>query len=309
MPRLIETDESDSIELGELVERLETDGFDPDDEECFASFGPALRKLANNGRFLADLVIEELKQQCARQIARNPYSAQVIVLHTGSRKYLLRANFWPALGDSVVASSGLDPFFYGFPHDHNFSFLTVGYLGSGYWSDYFEYDYETVEGWTGEPVDLRFIERSRLGPGKVLLYRRNLDVHRQLPPDDMSVSLNIVGLSDRSEFLDQYQFDAERGEIAGILNPSSLEALVLLAGHFGGEDGCQLVDDFAARHPSERIRSAALRSKASRIADVDGRIELFERAAAENKGLVAAVASREARRVAAARSWIESAAG
>jgi hypothetical protein len=305
VPRLIATQEARSIELGDLVEMLETGGFDPDDEESFVDYGPALKQLANNRRFLADAVIEELKQHCAGQLKRNPYTAQVILLHSASKKYLLRANFWPALEDSVVVNSGTDPFFYGFPHDHNFSFLTVGYLGSGYWSDYYEYDYDRVDGSLGERADLRFVERSRLSPGKVLLYRKHRDIHLQLPPEDMSISLNIVGLSNRTEFLDQYRFDVERREIAGIVNPSSLEALVLLAGHFGGQNGYDLVDDFAARHPSARIRFAALRAQASRAPDVDGRVALFERAAAENTGFVGAMAAREAKRISETRAWIE----
>ena len=57
MPRLIPTTTSDSITLPELVDALESGPFDPDDEDNFASFGLALKKLANNRRFLGDLVI------------------------------------------------------------------------------------------------------------------------------------------------------------------------------------------------------------------------------------------------------------
>ncbi|HEY0412797.1 MAG TPA: transposase [Allosphingosinicella sp.] len=305
MPRLIETRETERIELGDLVEMLEAGPLDSDDEESFAAYGPALRKLANNRRFLGDLIIGELKQSCTGQLRRNQYTAQVIVLHAGSKRFLLRANVWPAETDSVVVNSGTDPFFYGFPHDHNFTFLTVGYFGSGYRSDYYEYEYDRVAGYIGEQVDLRFVERSRLSPGKVLLYRKHRDVHLQLPPDDLSVSLNIVGLSNRTEFAEQYRFDVARREIAGVVNPSSLEALVLLAGHFGGENGRDLVDDFAARHPSERMRFAALRAQASAAPGVDGRIETFRRAAADAGGFVAAMAAREAARIAATRAWIE----
>jgi hypothetical protein len=305
MPRLIETFCAESLELGDLVELLETGHFDPEEEESLVEFAPALRKLANNRRFLGDLVMDELKRSCSGQLKSNPYTAQVVVLHSRSRKFLLRANLWPSVSDSVVVNSGTDPFFYGFPHDHNFSFLTVGYLGSGYWSDYYEYDYAKVVGYLGERVDLRFVERSRLSLGKVLLYRRHRDVHLQLPPDDLSVSLNIVALSTRTEFLDQYRFDVERREVAGIVNPSSLEALVHLAGHFGGEEGRDLVETFAARHPSDRMRFAAVRAQASRVAGVDARLDVFERTAAECGGFVAAMAAREAKRIAASRHLIE----
>ena len=122
------------------------------------------------------------------------------MLHSRSGKFLMRANCWPAAADSVVVNSGTDPFFYGRPHDPNFSFLTVGYVGPGYWSDYYEYDYERTVGFIGEKVDLRFVERSRLSEGKVMMYRRHRDVHSQLPPDSLSVSLNIMAVSPVTSF-------------------------------------------------------------------------------------------------------------
>lgn len=308
MPRLIETECADAIELGDLVEMLETQGFDPSDEDSMAAFGPALRRLAGNRRFLGDLVIDELKQHCSTQIERNHYSSQVILLHGASKKFLLRANFWPAEGDGVMVNSGRDPFFYGLPHDHNFSFLTVGYLGSGYWSDYYEYDHGEVVGVPGEEVGLRFVERSRLSPGKVLLYRQNLDVHAQHPPDDLSVSLNILALSPTSEFREQYSFDTGRSTIARVINASALETLVRLAGHLGGGNGAEMIDRFASGHPSERIRFAAWRARADRAADPEARIAGYERAAAETSGAVRTLAAAAAERLRRARPWLEQAA-
>jgi hypothetical protein len=307
MPRLIETECGDSIELGELVESLETQGFDPSDEESMAAFGPALRKLANNRRFLGDLVIEELERHCSTQNERNRYSAQVILLGASTR-FLIRANFWPAEGDGVMVNSGRDPFFYGIPHDHNFSFLTVGYVGSGYWSDYYEYDHGGVIGVPGEAVELRFVERSRLSPGKVLLYRRNVDVHAQLPPDDLSVSLNVMALSPASEFREQYSFDTARSTVARAINASGLETLVRLAGHIGGDNGTELIDRFALGHPSGRIRFAAWSARADRASDPETRIAEYERAAAETSGPVGALAAATAERLRRARPWLERAA-
>ena len=306
MPRVIEDQASDQISLEELVDQLEAGGFDPDDEESIAAFGPALAALGRNRRFLADFVIEELKQRCAGQTARNQYGPQVILLHGSPHKFLIRANFWPSAEDSVVVNSGADPFFYDVPHDHNFSFLTVGYLGPGYWSDYYEYEYDRVVGHPGEPVELRFVERSRLSEGKVLLYRRHRDIHSQLLPDSLSVSLNILAVSPTSEFRDQYRFDLERREVASIINPSGLSTLVRLAGQFGGEEGRELVDRYAARHPSERIRFTAVQAQAACAGDVDERIAIYERAARSGGAYVEAMARREADRIRGARLWIES---
>jgi len=278
MPRVIECPTDESLDLAGLVDALETGGFDSDDEENFASWGPQLRKLANDRRFLADMIIMELKQRCAGQLRDNQYSAPVVLLHAHPKSnFVIRANFWPALSDSVVRHSGPDPFFYGVPHDHNFSFLTVGYLGPGYWSDYYEYDYGSVVGYPGEQVNLRFVEKARLEEGKVMLYRAHKDIHLQLPADAMSVSLNILETSHSSVFRDQYQFDVERSKIAGIMTRTSLEPMLALTAHFGGEEGEGLLRDFAAAHPSDRVRWAALRAQAAAAAGLDGRIAVFER--------------------------------
>jgi hypothetical protein len=305
VPRLIEADTSEKLELAELVELLETGGFDAEDEENFVSWGPALRKLANDRHFLADMMIAELKQRCEGQVRDNQYGPQVVMLHGRSSKFILRANFWPALKDSVVRHSGIDPFFYGVPHDHNFSFLTVGYLGPGYWSDYYEYDYGEVVGYPGEDVALRFVEKSRLEQGKVMLYRAHKDIHLQLPADAMSVSLNIVETSHSSAFRDQYRFDLDQMKIDGIINRTSLEPMMALVAHHGGGDGMDLLESFAAGHPSDRIRWCALRARAGAAPSLDARIAVFEEGARCDSLLVAAMASREVGRLEAGRAWIE----
>jgi hypothetical protein len=305
MPRLIEAPEQEAIELSELIDMLESTGFDPRDDDDFASWAPALKRLANNRTFLSDLILAELKQRCDGQLRGNQYSAQVVMLHASSEKFMMRANFWPALNDSIVRNSGPDPFFYGVPHDHNFSFLTVGYLGPGYWSDYYEYDYESVTGYPGEDVDLRFVERSRLDTGKVMLYRAHRDVHLQLPADALSISLNIMESAYNIPTRDQYRFDVENGRIDGILTRTAIEPMLALAAHFGGEDAQDLLDDFAAAHPMERIRWAALQARASALPRLDERIAVYARATANPCRLVREMARRELGRLEAGRSWIE----
>jgi hypothetical protein len=304
MPRVIACQEEDSIELGDLIAALNEEGFDPADEDSFVAAGPLLRRLANNRSFLADIAVAELKDRCARQGAENRYSSQVIMLHRASEKYFIRANFWPSERDSVFKASGNSPFYYHVPHDHNFSFLTVGYLGPGYWSEYYDYDFEAVTGVPGEKVDLRFIEKSRLEPGKVMLYRAHRDVHNQLPADDMSVSINIMHATPALAFRNQYRFDVKRCEIAGILNRSSTDALLALAAQRGRGNGRDLVEHFAARHPCERIRFAALRELAAAEAGPDAALERLA-AAAGGGAFIAGMCALEAASIAAGRSWIE----
>ncbi len=303
MPRIVDAPQQDAIELAEVVEALES-GFDNRDEDNFASWGSLLRRLANNRTFLPNLMIAELKDRCADQVRDNQYSAQVIMLH-GGRNFYMRANLWPAMNDSIVRHSGTDPFFYGVPHDHNFSFLTVGYFGPGYWSEYYEYDYDKVIGYLGEPVDLRFVEKTRLEQGKVMLYRAHRDIHLQLPADEMSVSLNIVEGAGTTPYRDQYRFDVENRNIAGIMTRTSAEPLLAIAAHCGGEEGMDLISAFASRHPSERMRWSALQAQAGAAPSLDERIAVFEAGTRSDSPLVSKLAVREIAKLESCRDWIE----
>lgn len=307
MPRVIEAADPAALMLGDLVELLETERFDARDEDCFASFGPALAGLAANPDFLADLIVAELKDRCRGQSVHNAYGPQVVMLHGGG-DYFLRANFWPAEVDPILQENGPDAFFYHKPHDHNFSFLTVGYMGPGYWSDYYDYDYDACVGAVGDAVDLRFVERSRLSPGKVLLYRAHRDIHAQLPADALSVSLNIMERAPHIGYRDQYGFDVANGVISGTLSETAIEPLLAICSQVGGDDARDLVETYAAYHPSERIQFAALTALASACPSIDARIELFARAARRTAPFVARMAARQCTAIDASRHWITRAA-
>ena len=305
MARVIPCADDQSLALGDVVAALNDEKFDPTEEDSLAAAAPLLKGLANNRDFLADIAVAELKDRCTRQSLENRYSSQVIMLHRASEKYFIRANFWPSPRDSVFKASGTAPFFYHVPHDHNFSFLTVGYLGPGYWSEYYEYDYSQVIGLPGEAVDLRFIEKSRLEQGKVMLYRAHRDVHNQLPADEMSVSINIMEASPRLPFLAQYEFDVKKCEVARILNRSSTEALLALAANHDRGNARELVADFSHSHPCDHIRFAALRELADAEAEIDSGLEILARGAGSPSRLVAGMSRIEMAKRQTHRSWIE----
>lgn len=276
MPRLIDPGTGGAIGLDELVEALDAGHVDVRDEDAFAALGPLLARLGRNRDFLADLAIDELKGRCEGQHRGNGYGAQVFLLRPPDGRYVLRANFWPARTDPVVRASGTAAFFYDMPHDHNFPFLTYGYLGPGYWSDYFEYDVRAVTGLPGEHAGLRFVERARLEPGKLMLYRMRRDIHVQLPPDSFSVSLNILGADPAQPWLDQYRFDISRGVIAEGLTCTAAEALLAIAVH--AANGADLAAAFARQHPCDRMRLTALDALVS--ATPGEAVALLERTAA-----------------------------
>ncbi|MES2337860.1 MAG: transposase [Pseudomonadota bacterium] len=284
MPRLIDPGTAPAFGLDDLVAALDAHPFDARDEDSLADAGPLLARLGRNPTFLADLAIAELKARCDGQVRANSYGAQVFLLRPPNGRYVLRANFWPAADDAVVRAAGGEAFFYGHAHDHNFPFLTYGYLGPGYWSDYYERDPHALVGLPGEAAGLRFVGRQRLEPGRLMLYRLRRDVHRQLPPDAFSVSLNVLAYDPAQPWIEQYRFDPERGTVTEGLTVAPAEALLALAVHLA--DGIDLATDIAARHPFARMRVTALDALTS--ADPVGAVSALEAAADDPDRYVAA---------------------
>ena len=243
-----------ALSLDECTAQLDAHSFDPADEGSLQHAASLLAGLAANRGFLGDLLIAELDGADHRASA---YGPQAIMLAGPRNGYFLRANIWPSRGDPAFQASGAASFVYGLPHDHNFDFLTVGYFGPGYVSDYWEYDYASVSGEVGEKIDLRFVERSQLSEGRVLHYRTHRDVHCQHPPESLSVSLNICAANPAQGWFDQYRFDTEAGRIAGVLNASANEVLLRLGVALGGEDARHCAQHFATHHPSAAMRRVA----------------------------------------------------
>lgn len=297
MPRVISCADDAQADLFETIAQLDTQLFDAEDEDALANAAGALRRLANNRDFLGDLMIERLKEGSTSPGHEGAsYGPQSMVLSSVSNGYFLRANFWPSEKDMMLASSGGKAFVYGTPHDHNFNFLTVGYFGPGYRSRYYEYDYETVVGNVGEKPELRFVEESALSEGKLMLYRAHVDIHDQIPPESLSVSINIIQADEASSWADQYGFDLERGEITGIINPNSAETFLRIAIGLGGEEALDLGEQFGNSHPSERLRLACFEAMAGNAQTPAERDALW--AQAENNGSLRVVRAAKSQRAA-----------
>lgn len=287
MPRVIDVTDDAVISLAECTDAIAATGFDPGDEQNLAHAATQLRRLGNDRAFLGDILIAELAARHREAADAESYGPQVVMLAQPKANFFLRANIWPSQREHMLRASGGASFALGLPHDHNFSFLTLGYFGPGYWSDYFTYDYQAVAGWSGEPVDLRFEERARLVEGKIMLYRAHRDVHLQLPADALSVSINVMHTSGAQAWLDQYRFDVDEKRVAGILNPGSSEAWLRVAVGLGGKEAQDLAHRFASHHPSDRMRLCALDSLASTMAAADERDALWRAAESAGSRLVA----------------------
>jgi hypothetical protein len=291
MPRVIEVEDQAPCSLGECVAALDAAGFEPREEDSLLHAAGWLRRLGRNRDFLAEIMVAELRRRHRADDGGNTYGAQVMMLSPLGGEFFLRANVWPSRDEHMFRASGGGTFVYELPHDHNFDFLTFGYFGSGYWSDYYQYDYQAVAGAIGEPAGLRFVERSRLEPGKLMHYRAHLDVHSQLPPDDLSVSLNVMHSGGAQGWLDQYKFDLQRNEVAGVLGAGASEAFIRIAVGVGCDEALDLAETFARTHPSDRMRLAALEAQAGILAAAE-RDDLWRKAENSGSRLVALEAKR-----------------
>lgn len=264
MPLVLDIADDAASSLDECVDALRMHGFRPSDAASLDHAARQLRRLGNNRTFLGDRIVEELALRHREEGEGNSYGAAVIMLAPpGGADFFIRANIWPSADEHALRASGGDSFVYGLPHDHNFDFLTLGYFGPGYWSDYYEFDYEDVAGWSGEPVDLRFVERSRLEEGKIQLYRAHRDVHAQGVPDALSVSINVMHASGAQGWLDQYSFDLGTSQVVRIVSNGASEAFVRIAVGLGLPEGLDIAERFAMTHPSDRMRLACFGALAS----------------------------------------------
>jgi hypothetical protein len=254
-------DTREEVSVGEYVEYIRR--VDLTNQDAIAESAAMLRALAND----RTLVVQRINQEIEKSFRSTELpSAQTIFLG-GGKNFYVRAAIWPS---SAAISSGhlyQDKFAYHIAHDHNFSFLTVNYLGPGYETEIYEYDYEAVEGYAGEPVQLRFLEKVKFAHGTVMLYRASQDVHIQYPPEELSVTLNLMISTPEIAARDQYYFDTARRVImhcAPDTDASKNVSLMKMAGYLGDANTQDLLTGLAKRHPNRRARLQAFEALAMR---------------------------------------------
>jgi hypothetical protein len=261
---------------------------DVNDEDSILATAPLLAALANNRDFLVDRFNKELLGWQNFQPA-NGYSSQTLMLGAGPR-FAVRANMWvPIDVDRTMWDWESKLYAYSRPHDHNFSFLTVGYLGPGYRTQIFEYEPTSIAGVAGEDVDLQFLEDTELPEGKIMFYRASRDIHSQEPPPAFSMSLNLMVVSAGLGARDQYWFDLDKGKVTGYVQTPATSQLMMcqLAQWFPDDSTADALDQVAASAPSARVRAAAYGSLA--VLRPDSAESLSKRAAADPDPLVQAL--------------------
>ncbi|MBO9880512.1 HEAT repeat domain-containing protein [Xanthomonas sp. D-109] len=221
-----------------------------------------LASLAMNETLVPD-AIEAQVNGFLNGIRHVSYTPQSIILGGGDGFYV-RANIWtPPRLCSAIREQEERIFSYNLAHDHNFAFLTAGYFGAGYRTEIFDYDPKQVVGYIGEKVDITPLEQTSLPKGKVMFYRMRRDIHIQHPPEELSISLNLMMISPESEHTEQYFFDTEAGIISGIPEAAYVyrrASLATLLGEVGDEASLPLLHSLLEEQPNRRIRISALQS-------------------------------------------------
>jgi hypothetical protein len=214
-----------------------------------------IQKLANNQEFLIAFVHKELNEFLNFQ-SKNTHSAQTLVLY-GNQKFYFRVNIWPPLSKRQdIAEWQKSIFVYEEPHDHNFSFLTVGYFGGGYDTEIWEYDYNKISGIVGEEVDMKFLEKTSLSKGKAMIYRKSTDIHSQFAPNDYTVSLNVMPFETSLVQNEQFYFDLNKKTITGI-TPSGATGryfITELASTLGGDKIYNKLEEISKNHTNPFLR-------------------------------------------------------
>lgn len=229
----------ESIELDELIDLLRSFDEGVFDDNHLEESVHALKKLYNNRRFLT-LHLNSLLKDFAKE-GKNFYTFQVFMI--AQEKYFnLRAPIWmPASG---LASD--KAYIYDIPHDHNFNLLTLGYLGDGYKTDIYQYDSNAIQGLPGESVSIYGREQYQLKPGHVIHMGMNSDIHTQIPPNDLSISVNIMQtkmLSDK-----QFIFDIENSCVVRKIEGDRDRALLALAETLGDENTQDIIEHLKSKH-------------------------------------------------------------
>lgn len=286
MAKNIPCNTSDVADIEEYVAYVSSK-VDLQDLDSLVESAPMLRALAND----RSLIVRELNRRIEMALSDGGVaSAQTLVLGKGKGFYV-RANIWPAISDMTTGRAYQNQFAYNLAHDHNFSFLTVCYLGPGYDTDLFEYDYKKIQGQIGEQVDLQFVEKIRFGAGSVMLYKESHDVHIQYPPQELTVTINLM--VSPPAFRDQYHFDISKRTIVSVMDLPTLQrtSLVKIAAAAGNEETVQLLADLAQSHPCRRTRLSAYESLCLR--QPESAADVWERATKDSEAIVAGTARRK----------------
>lgn len=189
------------------------------------------------------------------------------MLHACSR-YFIRANVWKPIS---ALEESIEGFRYDICHDHNFDILTIGYFGPGYRARMYEYEENEVVGLLGERINMIPKGEITLSKNRVFLYRAKKDIHIQLPPESLSISLNFIPRN-RRILEPQFQLDEDRRAICRYIHSSGSELIVRMVGLLGDARSVDALDRIRTTHVSVHVRALAAVSQVMLAPDEEDRV-------------------------------------
>ncbi len=227
--------------------------------EMMQTVAGKLQRLGANREFIRDALLAELRRiSSGRNLAS--FAPQSFTIYR-DLPFSLRLNLWlPPAGSARKIAQEARVLSYDRAHDHNFSLLTVGVAGPGYRTRIWEYDSRSIGGYDGEFVEMTLLEDTMLSLGKGMIYRPSRDIHIQIPPDQPSMSLNLLIAEREIVEVPQYFFDVKTSTLV-TMNDNEIGRRVGFleaVGHFADEACASLLFDVARQSRNPSIRAAAL---------------------------------------------------
>jgi hypothetical protein len=214
----------------------------PDDPASLALIAHDIVALANNRTLLIDRITSDIASWRSHRFAM--YSAQSCILDRFG-PFMVRINLWPA---GISTPGEKDALSYNAYHDHNFSFATTNFYGPGYRTDLFELNDQECRREVGDVVRMTSVGEWRLGKGCVVVYRKGVDMHAQIPPDKDSASLNLIISEDDVLFGDQFYYDPATSRVVGMVENvvGKRMSLVELGRYIAGPESALALKRFVA---------------------------------------------------------------
>lgn len=169
------------MKLTTFVDRVNTYDLHQDSSRIIAD----LRELATNKTLLSEHLYNTL-QRDGYSTRNSLYNAYAFVLHS-SDAYTVRLGFWAP----VSSEDESETFIYHLNHTHDFEIYAVGYSGDGYTTVKRDIlDKASLQAGIRPPLGEE--TTFKLAQGEVLHMPPYYQVHRQLPPQEMSSSLSLI---------------------------------------------------------------------------------------------------------------------
>ncbi len=217
-----------------------------------------LKMLSNNKIFLRSFIYDELFYHSDNLQKENTYlDSQALIVYVG-KSYQIRITTWPNFKNENELKPNEKPLYKNaIGHDHNFWFMTVGYIGSGYQTEIWEYDCNTVKGYLGEKVNMHFLEKTKLTRGKIMVYRPSCDLHEQGKADHYSIAINVILKSNERYTNPVYGFDLHKKEIAFKVDMNKnapIYSIVNMLTHVDIGKNYDLLNQLSSKHPMASVR-------------------------------------------------------